>query len=64
MEVPLHRIFSEPTVAGLSAALRRDSGPGGSVDKTAELLVRLSALSDDQVERALQAAGPVPEPGA
>jgi len=64
MEVPLHRIFSEPTVAGLSAALRRDSGPGGSVDKTAELLVRLSALSDDQVERALQVAGPVPEPGA
>jgi hypothetical protein len=61
VEVPLHRIFSEPTVAGLSAALRQEGGPDGAVEKTAELLVKLSALSDDQVEQALGAAGPAKE---
>ena len=64
VEIPLHRIFSEPTVAGLSAALRQGSGPDGAVDKTAELLVTLSALSDDQVAQALGTAAPVPGTGA
>jgi amino acid adenylation domain-containing protein len=58
VEVPLQRVFAEPTVAGLSAALRQEGGPDGAVDRTAELLVRLSALSDDQVEQALGAGVP------
>ena len=61
VEVPLHRIFSDPTVAALSAALRQGGGPDGVVEKTAELLVRLSALSDDQVERDLDAVNSVQE---
>ncbi|MGW4115980.1 amino acid adenylation domain-containing protein [Actinosynnema sp. NPDC004786] len=51
-DVPLHRVFAEPTVAGLARVLLE--GPDrAAVVKTAELLVRLSGLSDDEVARAL-----------
>jgi amino acid adenylation domain-containing protein len=53
VEIPLHRVFAEPTVAGLTRTLLEDSGSRGVVEKTAELLIRLSALSDDQVAQAL-----------
>ena len=53
VEVPLHRLFSEPTVAGLSRNLLADSGGRAVVERTAELLLELDALSDDQVEQAL-----------
>ncbi|MFF4159223.1 amino acid adenylation domain-containing protein [Streptomyces sp. NPDC001678] len=52
-EIPLHRVFSRPTVAGLAEALVDDGAQGEAIEKTAELLVRLSALSDEQVEAAL-----------
>ncbi|NUT52357.1 MAG: hypothetical protein HOV94_34450, partial [Saccharothrix sp.] len=56
-EVPLHRVFAEPTVAGLSRALL-DGPDRAAVAKTAELLVRLSGLSDDEVARALADRAP------
>jgi amino acid adenylation domain-containing protein len=54
VDVPLHRIFSEPTVAGLSSALLDCSDRPEVSEKTAELLIKLSDLSDDQVEQALR----------
>ena len=56
VDVPLHRVFSEPTVAGLARTLLEDSGRRAVVEKTAELLIKLSAMSDDEVEQALGAA--------
>jgi amino acid adenylation domain-containing protein len=53
VDVPLHRIFSEPTVAGLSRALLDASGRPEAVERTAELIIKLNDLSDDQVEAAL-----------
>jgi SAM-dependent methyltransferase/acyl carrier protein len=56
VDIPLHRVFSEPTVAGLSRTLVEAAAPG-VVEKTAQLLIQLSGLSDDQVREALQATG-------
>ncbi|TBO54995.1 non-ribosomal peptide synthetase, partial [Streptomyces kasugaensis] len=56
--VPLHRVFGHPTVAGLAETLVAESGNGEVIEKTAELLVKLSALSDDQVARALDGNPP------
>ncbi|NES13762.1 MULTISPECIES: non-ribosomal peptide synthetase [Micromonospora] len=55
VDVPLHRIFSDPTVAGLARALTADPAQRAVIDKTAELLIRLSGLSDDEVQQALDA---------
>ncbi|MFE0043489.1 non-ribosomal peptide synthetase [Streptomyces albireticuli] len=52
-DIPLHRVFSRPTVAGLAEALVTEGAHGEVIRKTAELMVELSSLSDDQVERAL-----------
>ncbi|GAU68943.1 putative non-ribosomal peptide synthetase [Streptomyces sp. NBRC 110611] len=59
--VPLHRVFGRPTVAGLAEALVAESGNRAVVEKTAELLVKLSALSDEQVAEAF---GGNPPPGS
>ncbi|MGW5937078.1 amino acid adenylation domain-containing protein [Streptomyces celluloflavus] len=56
--VPLHRVFGHPTVAGLAETLVAESGNGEVIEKTAELLVKLSALSDDQVAQALDGNPP------
>jgi acyl carrier protein len=53
VDIPLHRIFADPTVAGLSRALLERSGQPDAIEKTAEILIKLSGLSDDQVEQAL-----------
>jgi len=56
VDVPLHRLFAEPTVAALARTLA-EGGRGAEVDRTAELLLELGALSDDEVEQALSGAG-------
>ncbi|MFJ8579614.1 amino acid adenylation domain-containing protein [Micromonospora sp. NPDC093277] len=57
VDVPLHRVFSDPTVAGLTRALCADPAQRAVVEKTAELLIRLSELSDDEVQQALATDG-------
>ena len=56
VDVPLHKVFTDPTVAGLARALTADPAQRTVVEKTAELLIRLSDLSDDEVQQALDRA--------
>jgi len=53
VDVPLHRMFSDPTVAGTCRALREATHDPDALERTAELMVSLSGLSDDDVARAL-----------
>jgi len=53
MDVPLHQVFREPTVAGLAETLLADDHRRRIVEKTAEVLIAMSALSDEEVEDAL-----------
>ena len=55
VDVPLHRLFSDPTVDGLCRVLLEISGQAEVIERTAELLLSLSTLSDDQVQQALAA---------
>jgi amino acid adenylation domain-containing protein len=56
VDVPVHRFFAEPTVAGLARALTADPVRRPVVERTAQLRLQLSAMSDDEVEQALSAA--------
>jgi hypothetical protein len=58
VSIPLHQIFGDPTVAGLSRVLVERSDRPEVIEKTAEILVRLSGLSDDQVAQALDGTRP------
>ena len=49
MELPLRRLFGSPTVEGLAAAILEGAGERGRVERTAELLLRLSDFSDEEV---------------
>jgi amino acid adenylation domain-containing protein len=53
-EIPIHLIFELPTIAQLASAL--ETQPGSKVARTAELVLRLSELDNDEVERFLQQA--------
>jgi acyl carrier protein len=55
MEFPLRRTFEAPTVAKLASALAAESGDAARLERTAELLLRLSQLSDEEVEQELEA---------
>ena len=57
VELALRRIFEEPTVEGLALALILEGGT--TVERTAEILLKVSEISDDAVEGLLgeQAAG-------
>ncbi|GAB2480092.1 hypothetical protein GCM10027030_12710 [Luteococcus sediminum] len=56
IDVPLHRLFTEPTVEGLAAAVL-DTAPDPSlVERTAELVVELSAMSDEEIAAQLGGA--------
>ena len=54
VDVPLHRIFKDPTVAGLSLALLELSGRPETIERTAELLLELGDLGDEQIEQAMR----------
>jgi amino acid adenylation domain-containing protein len=48
VELPLRRLFGSPTVEGLAAAILEDVGERERVERTAELLLKLSTLSDEE----------------
>jgi amino acid adenylation domain-containing protein len=54
IDIALHRVFTEPTVAGMTRILLEDPGRRPVIERTAELVVRLADLSDDEVARALE----------
>ena len=59
VEVPVRKIFEEPTVEGLAQALVEDHGE--RVERTAELLLQVSSVSDEEVDSKLaQPAEPEP----
>lgn len=58
VDLPLHLLFSRPTVAGLTTALLTDSGDPDSVEKAAELLIRLNAVADDEPDQAVGGSSP------
>src|SRR5579864_1263922 len=54
VEVPLKKIFEDPTIAGVTAALLEEEDERLRVERTAELMVKLAAVSDDQAETMLE----------
>ena len=50
VELPLPTLFKAPTVARLATAILADENTRERVDSTAELLLKLANLSDDEVE--------------
>ncbi|AGY58064.1 non-ribosomal peptide synthetase [Gloeobacter kilaueensis] len=50
LEVPLYALFENPTVAGLARFLLSDPQERPRIEKTAQLLLALSELSDDDAQ--------------
>ncbi len=53
VDLPLRSLFEQPTVAGMAAVLGSDAAMRHRVAKTAEILVRLTQLSDSEVDSML-----------
>jgi len=53
VELPLRRLFEAPTVADLAAAMLESPAEAARVRRTAELVLSLARMSDDEVEEML-----------
>ena len=53
VELPLTRLFEEPSVRGLVGALLDDPGSGGRIERVAQLLLDVSELSEQDVKAML-----------
>lgn len=54
IDIPLQTIFDAPTIAGLAEAIMDDEHNRASVEKTIELLLSVTEMSDETVEALLQ----------
>ncbi|MCC6606786.1 MAG: non-ribosomal peptide synthetase, partial [Anaerolineae bacterium] len=59
LEVPLRRFFENPTVAGIAAFMTADESERMRIERTAQLLIKLSQLSDEEVAGMLASRGGV-----
>jgi amino acid adenylation domain-containing protein len=50
LELPLRKLFKEPSVAALGASILEDEANRTRVERTAELLLKLAHLSDEEVD--------------
>lgn len=57
VNVPLQRFFRDPTVAGLATAVGEFADSPEAVERTAELILEMSALADDEVAAELRGEG-------
>ena len=61
VELPVRKIFEEPTVEALARSLREDQGE--QIERTAELLLQVSSFADDEVrEQTIRKEFVSPEP--
>jgi acyl carrier protein len=57
IELPLRRLFESPTIEHFAQALIKAESKPGQVATVAKLLLRVSRMSPEEVERQLRARG-------